>query len=77
MHRTNSLPEAFTRMLLTEMLVRQMEKYESLRKMLQCHLTSWLGSFVESDSFRIVSGVSPETIQKLCLFTKFPHQKIR
>ena len=28
-------------------------------------------------SFRIVSGESPETIRKLCLSTKFPHQEIR
>ena len=77
MHGTNSLPEAFTRMLLTEMLVRQMEKYESLRKIPHCHLISWFGNSVESDRFRIASGVSPETIQKLCLFTKFPPQKIR
>ena len=28
-------------------------------------------------SFRIVSGESPETMQKLCLSIKFPHQEMR
>ena len=32
---------------------------------------------VERYSFRIVSGEPPETLQKLCLSTKFPHKKIR
>ena len=35
------------------------------------------GNFVERHSSRIVSGDSPETMQELCLSTKFPHQKIR
>ena len=33
--------------------------------------------FVERYSFRIDLGKSPETMRKLCLSTKFPHQKIR
>ena len=33
--------------------------------------------FCGKANFRIVSGDSPETILKLCLFTKFPHQEIR
>ena len=32
---------------------------------------------MERHSFRIVLGDSPETMQKLCLSTKFPDQKIR
>ena len=32
---------------------------------------------MEKHSFRIVLGDSPETMQKLCLSTKFPGQKIR
>ena len=31
---------------------------------------------MERDSFRIVSGESPETMRKLCLSTKFSHQKL-
>ena len=38
---------------------------------------SWCGNFVERDSFRKVSDDSPETMRKLCLFTKFPHHEIR
>ena len=37
----------------------------------------WCRNFVERNSFRIVSGDSPETMRKLCLSTKFPHQEIR
>ena len=33
-------------------------------------------SFLWKDSFRIVSSESPETMRKLCLSTKFPHQEI-
>ena len=33
--------------------------------------------FCGMHSFRIVSGESPETMRKLCLSTKFPHQGIR
>ena len=40
-------------------------------------LTSWCGNFLERHVFCIVSGDSPETMQKLCLSTKFPHQEIR
>ena len=32
---------------------------------------------LRKDSFRIISGESPETMQKLCLSAKFPHQEIR
>ena len=48
-----------------------------LRKMRWSHLISWTWIFMESHSFRIVSGESPETMRKLCLSTKFPHQEIR
>ena len=41
------------------------------------HLISWCGKFVERHSFHIVSGESPETMQKLCISTNFPHQAIR
>ena len=33
--------------------------------------TSWYEEFVERYRFRIVLGVSSETMRKLCLFTKF------
>ena len=48
----------------------------ALRKILQFHLISWCGNFMERHSFRIVLGHSPETMRKLCLSTKFPHQEI-
>ena len=51
--------------------------FHSLRKTPYFHLISWCENFVEKYSFRIVSGESPETMRKLCLSTKFPHQKIR
>ena len=35
----------------------------SLRKIPYFHLITWCGNFVESHSFRIVSGDSPETMQ--------------
>ena len=31
---------------------------------------------MERHSFRIVSGESPETVRKLCLSIKFPHQEL-
>ena len=41
------------------------------------HLISWCGNFVERSSFRRVSDDSTETLQKLCLSTKFPPYVIR
>ena len=43
-----------------------------LIKLILCY-----GNFVERHSFRIVSGDSPETMRKLYLSKKFPHQEIR
>ena len=48
-----------------------------LGKKPQFHLISWYGNFAERHSFRIISDDSPETIRKLCLSAKFPHQEIR
>ena len=45
----------------------------TLRKISSFHLNCWCGNFVERHSFRIVS----ETMEKLCLSEKFPHQEIR
>ena len=39
------------------------------------HLISWCGN-LDRHSFRRVSGDSPETVQKLYLSTKFPHQEL-
>ena len=41
------------------------------------NIISWCGNFVERNNFRIISGESPETTQKLFLSSKFPHQEIR
>ena len=49
----------------------------TLRKIPKFHLIYWCGNFVERHSFHRVSSKSPETLQKLCLSTKFLHQKIR
>ena len=49
----------------------------SLRKIPYFYLISWCGSFVERHSFHIVSSNLPETMWKLCLSTKFPHQEIK
>ena len=49
----------------------------SLRKIPWFHLISWCGNFAARHSFRIVSEDLPETMRKLYLSTKFPHQKIR
>ena len=48
-------------------------KADTLHKIPKFHLTSWCENFVERHSFRKVPGDSPETMQKLCLSTKFPH----
>ena len=40
-------------------------------------LISWCGNFVKRHSFRIVPCKSLETMRKLCLSTKLPHQEIR
>ena len=47
---------------------------QTLRKILRFHLISWYENFVERHSFCVES---PETIRKLCLFKKFPHQESR
>ena len=49
----------------------------SMRKIRKFHLISWWGNIVERHSFRRVSGESHETLRKLCLSAKFPHQEIR
>ena len=49
----------------------------TLPKILQFHLISWWGSFLERHSFCKISDEFPETIWKLCLSTKFSHCKIR
>lgn len=41
------------------------------------HLIPWCRNFTETHSFCIVSGDSPKIMRKLCISTKFPHQKIR
>ena len=48
----------------------------TLQKIPQFHVTSWCGNYVERSSFCIVLGTSPETMGKLFLSTKFPHQEI-
>ena len=50
---------------------------KSLRKIPKFYLIYWFGNFVERHSFGTVLGESPETLRKLCLSTKFPHQEIR
>ena len=48
-----------------------------LRKIPKFYLISWCGNFVERYNFSRILGDSPETLSKLCLSTKFPHQVIR
>ena len=47
-----------------------------MRKIPSLHLISWCENFVDKHSVRIVLGNSPETMRKLCVATKFPHQEI-
>ena len=56
-----------------EVSLRKKPKFD----LISWHLISWCGNFVERHSFRKASGESPETLRKLCLSTKFPHQEIR
>ena len=57
---------------------KQFEKQvHTLCKIPSFHLISWCRNFVERHSFRIVLGNLPETLRKLCIYAKFPHQKIR
>ena len=49
----------------------------SMCKIPKFHLISWCGNFVKTHSFRRVSGDSSETLQKLCIFTKYKNQEIR
>ena len=51
-------------------------KYHCVKRSIY-YLISWMGDFVERYGFRIVSGESPKTMQKLCLSKKFSHQEIR
>ena len=46
---------------------------------LRCTYLSWeyFRSIAASQQTILGKDISPETMQKLCLFTKFPHQKIR
>ena len=48
---------------------------ETLRKILQFYLISWCRNFSERHSFHSVSDDSPETLWKLRLFVKLPHQE--
>lgn len=47
-----------------------------LRKIPRFYLLSWCGYFVERGSFCRISRELPKPLQKLCLFTTFPHQDI-
>ena len=47
-----------------------------LRKIPRFYLLSWCGYFVKRGSFCRISRELPEPLQKLCLFTTFPHQDI-
>ena len=47
-----------------------------LRKILKFNLIYWCRDFAEMDSFRRVSGKLSETLRKLCISAKFPHQEI-
>ena len=49
----------------------------SLHKIPKFHLIFWCGSFVETHSFCRLAAESPKPMQKLCVFTKCSHQKIR
>ena len=49
-------------------------QFQPLRKIPKFHLIFWCGNFEERYSFHIVSGESPETMRKMCLSSKFPHQ---
>ena len=41
------------------------------------NLISWCRNFLETKNFRRVLSKSLETLQKLCVFTKFSRKKIR
>ena len=63
---------------LGEITVFYVVKHEcTLHKIPQVQLFSWGAKFLETHSFQRYLNESPETLQKLCVFTKFPHQKIR
>ena len=48
-----------------------------LRKIPEFNLISWRENFMKRHNFRRVSGKSTETVRKLYLSTKCPHQEIR
>ena len=50
---------------------------QTLRKILNFQLIFWCGNFAERYSFCRLPDNLPETLRKLCLSTKLPHQKIR
>ena len=49
----------------------------SQHKIPKFHLIFWCRIFVERHSFRRIVDELPENLRKLCLSTKFPHQKNR
>ena len=49
----------------------------SLGKRPKFHLIFGCGNFVEKRSFRRVSGDSSDTLWKLCVSIKFPHQEMK
>ena len=49
----------------------------TLHKILEFHLIFCYENFMETHSLRRVSGDLPETLRKLPVFTKFPHQENR
>ena len=61
---------------LTLCLLEVLTLCKSLPKMLSFHPTSWRKIFLGRYSFRAVLDESPETMRRLWLSTKFPHQEI-
>ena len=57
-------------------LVYDMEIYTH-QNIPKFHLTSWCGIFVEMHGFCRVFDHLPESLRKLCVSAKFPHQQIR
>ena len=48
----------------------------TLCKIRKIHLIFWCEEYMETHSFRRVSGDLPETLWKLCASIKFPRQNI-
>ena len=75
--KRGSLNKNFVNFLSLSLLLIAHLEIQALCKMQEFHLIFWCWNFVERNIFCGVSDELPETLLKLCFFTKSTHQEIK